>query len=210
MKKLFFLLLMIFSLGAQGQTKVSDLFRTMPDSLMPLLSTNNRLDFIDYLENNMQARVRNRFEEYAEMDSLTDSYLHIQMTEVSEVEVKLLPLAGDSVLICVIRTFAGPAKESSVEFYDQYWNRQNWVELPTLRVADYFMVVPDSMAEEMEQVKAELADMPLVAVSADARKPILTMTLQTVELSRGSKEKVADYVRPIQFIWNGEAFVKKN
>ena len=35
--------------------EIRDVFKQMPDSLMPYLSQNNRLDFIDFLDANMKA-----------------------------------------------------------------------------------------------------------------------------------------------------------
>ena len=40
--------------------EIRDVFKQMPDSLMPYLSQNNRLDFIDFLDANMKAEVKNR------------------------------------------------------------------------------------------------------------------------------------------------------
>ena len=35
--------------------KMRDVFKQIPDSLVPYLSQNNRLDFIDFLDSNMKA-----------------------------------------------------------------------------------------------------------------------------------------------------------
>ena len=40
--------------------KMRDVFKQIPDSLVPYLSQNNRLDFIDFLDSNMKAEVRNK------------------------------------------------------------------------------------------------------------------------------------------------------
>ena len=37
--------------------KIRDVFKQMPDSLMPYLTGNNRLDFIDFMDSNMKASV---------------------------------------------------------------------------------------------------------------------------------------------------------
>ena len=36
--------------------KMRDVFKQIPDSLVPYLSQNNRLDFIDFLDSNMRCR----------------------------------------------------------------------------------------------------------------------------------------------------------
>ena len=52
MKKLIVAALMAitFSQASADGVKIRDVFREMPDSLMPYLSLNNRLDFIDFIE----------------------------------------------------------------------------------------------------------------------------------------------------------------
>ena len=48
--------LMAFTSQASAQDlMIRDVFKQMPDSLMPYLSQNNRLDFIDFLDANMKA-----------------------------------------------------------------------------------------------------------------------------------------------------------
>ncbi|MBR6998224.1 MAG: DUF3256 family protein, partial [Prevotella sp.] len=41
---------------------MADLFKAMPDSLMPYLTKNNRLDMIDFMEANMKAEITNQLE----------------------------------------------------------------------------------------------------------------------------------------------------
>ena len=50
-------LMAVQSLAAQ---KMRDVFATMPDSVLGLMTKNNRLDCIDFIENDMEAKVRNR------------------------------------------------------------------------------------------------------------------------------------------------------
>ena len=78
MRTFFFVLMTIAGLNAFAQIKAKDVFASAPDSIFPLLTTNNRLDCIDLIENNMKATVKNKMEQKAEMTALTDSYLCIR------------------------------------------------------------------------------------------------------------------------------------
>ena len=60
--------------SAQDVT-IRDIFKQMPDSLMPYLSQNNRLDFIDFLDSHMKAEVRNTLGGTSEMTALADDSL---------------------------------------------------------------------------------------------------------------------------------------
>ena len=59
------------SLTAQN---MSDIIKDMPDSIMPLLTKNDRLDFIDYLASNMKAEVTNRLGGKSEMTTISNNY----------------------------------------------------------------------------------------------------------------------------------------
>ena len=61
MKKYLVAALCALSIGqvCAQDLKMRDVFNHMPDSLMPYLSHNNRLDFIDFIDSNMKSEVRN-------------------------------------------------------------------------------------------------------------------------------------------------------
>ena len=52
-----------------------DVFKQMPDSLIPYLSSNNRLDFIDFIDSKMDAEVANSLGGKSRMQKLTDKYV---------------------------------------------------------------------------------------------------------------------------------------
>ncbi len=72
--------------------KIKDVFKQMPDSLMPYLSANNRLDFIDFMESDMKAEVTNQMGGISQMTALTDDSLSIRMNESMRVDMLLLHL----------------------------------------------------------------------------------------------------------------------
>ena len=71
---------------------IRDVFKQMPDSLMPYLSQNNRLDFIDFIDSNMKAEVSNMTGGTSEMTALTGDSLSIRMSEALRVDMLLLNL----------------------------------------------------------------------------------------------------------------------
>lgn len=107
--------------------KIRDVFRQMPDSLMPYLSQNNRLDFIDFLDSNMKAEVKNMLGGTSEMTSLADNSLTIRMNESMRVDLLLLPLAEPidsmSEVVALIETFLVDSiyGDSYVNYYSPEW-----------------------------------------------------------------------------------------
>ena len=84
-----FFILYLFSVSASAQT-VREAFKAMPDSLMPYLTANNRLDLMDFMDAKMKAAVTNRLEGQTEMTFLSDDSLSIRMSNALTIEMKTL------------------------------------------------------------------------------------------------------------------------
>ena len=98
--------------------QIRDAFKAMPDSLMPYLSKNNRLDFIDFLDSKMKAEVKNQLGGTSEMLSLGSDSLTIRMNPSLSIDL----LAIDSVLV-MVETFKVDSVygESRVHYYSAEW-----------------------------------------------------------------------------------------
>lgn len=94
MRRWFFvaMIAIITSQASAQNLKIRDVFRQMSDSLMPYLTANNRLDFIDFLDSNMKAEVTNMTGGVSEMTALTDDSLSIRMSDALRVDMLLLDL----------------------------------------------------------------------------------------------------------------------
>lgn len=174
-------------MGEDGRGAMRSIFSTIPDSIMPLLTRNNRLDCIDFIENNMQARVKNRLDEWVELKQLTPDYLLLKMSERSTVEMKLL---SDS-LICMVRTYKGPAEDSHVCLYNQRWER---IESPLTQrpqVEDFFLEGLDAEASGW------LRAMPLMKASLSPTASTITWELQTTELFTEQKKTAQQYLQTV-------------
>lgn len=119
-KKLFlaFMMATTFSQASAQSVQLRDVFKEMPDSLMPYLSKNNRLDFIDFLDSGMKAEVKNALGGTSQMLSLADDSLSIQMNESLHIDM----LAMDSIVV-MIETFMVDSVygESKVHYYTTQW-----------------------------------------------------------------------------------------
>ena len=203
MRTYILIMLAMSGFSAFSQTKAKDVFATAPDSIFPLLTTNNRLDCIDLIENNMKATVKNKLEQKAEMTALTDSYLQIKPSEKSVVEIKML---NDSVF-CLINTCLGPAPDSRISFFTHDW-KPYAMTFPTPHASDFWASVPDSLARDADFAQRSLEDLLLIQISADKESTELTLTIQTSELSGKEKEIAQKYVQPLLYRWNGKGFTR--
>ena len=163
----------------KAQPRIRDVYAEMPDSIFPLLTRNNRLDQIDFRENNMQGVVKNRFDDHSELLVLTDRYLKLQLSERCLVEMRLL---ADST-VCMVQTYSGPAPDSRVRRFDAAWN-----ELPLgfeLPSADDFL--NDDIDTD---VRLALQALPLIKATLSESDDTITFELQTSELTKEQRQKV--------------------
>jgi len=115
--------------GAQEILTLKDVFRQMPDSLMPYLSENNRLDFIDFLDSGMKAEVRNRLNGTSEMTALTDDSLSIRLSNALRMDILLLTpvemIDSCRQVVCVVETYGTDflSLESQTSFYTPQWKK---------------------------------------------------------------------------------------
>lgn len=183
--------------------------RTMPDSILPLLTKNDRLDFIDYLDSNMKAEVTNKMGGKSEMTKITANYAHIKMTESSDVAFKLLPYDGDSI-ICMVHTLISTASESRLNFYTRNWEEltaEDFIKVPS--TDDFFTPTDTLTLTEIKNLRNKL-DICLVKAhfNEDEESTDLTLTFTTpAYLSEENRKSVTPYLkRVITKKWNGKRF----
>lgn len=170
----------VFSVTLSAQeVKMRDVFAQAPDSIFPLLTKNNKLDCIDFIENKMRARVKNKFDTYSELTTLTDNFLRIKISEKSSAEMKLV----NDTLICLVKTYYGPGADSQVYFYNTQWQPvKRTLERP--KADDFFQ--PDADGE----VCGLLRQLPLIKASLSPDDTTLIWDLQITELTETQKRTI--------------------
>lgn len=205
MRKRFLLGLMLLSTLAGAQS-MKDVFVNMPDSLCPLLTKVNRADFADFLESNMRAQVKNKFDKMSEMKQLTKDYLLLETTSAGTLQMKLLPVNDSVKVVCVVSTVNGPASDSEVKFYSTVWKElplQNYLTIPA---ADAFLLQPsDTINADKRAVALSNADMTLVKADLCADNNTLSFTYTTIDyLDKDAAKALLPFLKaePLVFEWN--------
>lgn len=184
-------------------------FVAMPDSITPLLTKVNKEDFIDFLDSNMKAEVKNRFGNVAEMKVLTDDYTLVQTSEVGTLEMKLLPVNDSTKVVCMIRTVQASACDSDIRFYTSDWSKEldvdAFLQIPS---SDVFFLPNDTISEEGVLIRKK-ADMHLMKASLSKDDVSLTFIYTTPDyLNKEDKEKLLPYLRkePVMLRWIKQRF----
>jgi len=193
-KTLFFFLLCVLQLNAEAQT-MREVFIAMPDSIEPLLSKNNRMDMIDFIDSHMQARVTNRLDEQSIMDTLTVDYVKVSLSSNAVMEMKLYEKGTEKVLL-LVHTVGGPVKGSELCFFTSDWKPlEAQFELPSF--SSYEVNPRESLTEEQIELLEGLADLELVEMELSPSNNMLLCTPSISILSKEDQEKVKFLVKSI-------------
>ena len=127
---LIFLLAAVTLASAADSLTIKTLFREMPDSIIPYLTKNNRLDFIDFMESGMKAEVTNSFGGKSLMTALSDDSISIRLNEACQLDLLLLTVTHDvdscRQIIAVVRTLGrdDDIRESEApQFFTVNWRQ---------------------------------------------------------------------------------------
>ena len=94
---------------------VRDAFKAMPDSLLPYLTTNDRLDLIDFIDANMKSEVANLLEGKTQMTALTDDSLSLRLNNTLVLDFCLEPV-DTGTIVCLRKTYTiGDRQKQVVE-----------------------------------------------------------------------------------------------
>ncbi len=198
-----FVLLHATSAASQDMRSI---VKAMPDSIIPTLTLNDRLDFIDYLGSNMKAVVTNRLGGKSEMTTIGDTYTHIRLTEKSEISLKLLPFNGDSI-ICVVRTYSSDGSDSHISLRTKDWKiiKDNILDIPTV---EDFLTFPDSISPEKQKLLTSKIEIPLIKASlSESSNDITFIPTFHFYLNKDDRKSIEPFIRKdITKKWNNNKF----
>ena len=96
-------------------------FAQMPDSVVPHMTKNNRLDMMDFMDAKMKAEVTNKLGGKSEMTDMSASYMRITISKSCDMQIRSLHSAAGDTLMAVAITI--DSTDSELFVYDLQWNR---------------------------------------------------------------------------------------
>lgn len=212
MKRLnLFFTFMLCAAFAGAQT-VREAFLSMPDGVLPLLSKNDRADFIDFAESGMQAVVKDRMQYSAEMTKKKDNYIRLRISAVSEFQMKVLPLTDSVNVICTVTTVEAPVRSSHIDFYTADWQKADASEyFPELDITDFLTKTDEAFVEDSVMHSA-LADINLYEINlmSDTDAAEVTVTAEGYA-TKEEAERIKPWIAaaPVKLYWKNGKFIKE-
>lgn len=189
---------------------MAELFKQMPDSLMPYLTTNNKLDMLDFIDAGMEAKVNNKFDGESILCELDSTYLRLKLNTSVEVEMKLLSSSNilkDSTkhIICLVTTYGDLIKESVLNLFTSKWNSIEH-DITKSKLISYVIHKPDTMSELTYNDVKNIPDDYLITLSLDKNENSMSVSASTTLLSTDDSTKVKPIISTKRLLWNGKTF----
>ena len=209
MRTLLLIIVSILGVVSVSAQDMKSVFIAMPDSITPLLTKVNKEDCVDFLDSNMKAEVKNRFDGTVEMKVLTEDYTLVQTSEIGTLEMKLLPVNDSTKVVCMVKTVCASACDSDIRFYASDWSKEldagDFLQKPS---ASVFFLPNDTLSEEGVLIRKK-ADMHLMKASLSKDDVSLTFIYTTPDyLNKEDKEKMLRHLNqnPVTFQWKDGKF----
>ena len=198
----------IMALGAAQAEDLRTLFINMPDTIMPVLTKSERMDFLDYLDSGMKARVRNKLGGESEMTELSDRSLTVSTSQSGRIEMVLFPRKKGVNLICIIKTVTARYDDSRLAFYDENWmpiDVAGLIELP--QFDDY--LTKEALASDSLEVLKRQSMLRLQSVSSTENG--LEFQYTSLDYIGQDADKFRSWFKkePVRYVWNGKRFKRK-
>jgi len=205
MKKVAVIIIIALAVTKAGAADLRSLFIGMPDSIMPALTKSERMDFIDYMESGMRARVSNKLGGQSEMTRMTDSYLTVATSQSGQMDMALFKKKDGTNLICIIKTAITRYSDSKLTFYTEDWTPvplKGVIELPEFD--DYLTKTAlknDSLADFKSASMLRFQSVTPIEGGLEFRYTSLDDLGEDADRYRSWFKP-----EPLRYIWNGKKF----
>ncbi len=184
------------AVGLQAQS-VDEVFRRMPDELIPLLPDSTLR--AELLESPEGVSVVNHFGGEMSVKSRSEQGLSISLDRLTELEVGLLP-HGKSYYICLIATSTIVPAQSVVTLFDADWKRMQGTPF-TLPSPEHFISGP--LSTRIKRSLAELGHLHWRATMDPMEPQLLTVRITSLDekTSQSLYPEMYERVQPVAMKW---------
>ncbi len=190
------------------ESSVGYLFESCPLSPLDILKKPMRQALVQRVLKGEEPGVLNSVYTVSEIDSLTDNYLKLKLTDVSTLTINKFTLKKKPVLMTVYTIGGkGRASDSDIEFFDDQWQPLETKKLFETPKVEDFLEVTKSDKKELKRI-AELVPFPTFELTPAPDAKTITVSLTVgVFLSEEAKEELKPYVVPERvWVWAGKKF----
>ncbi len=201
-KKIITFILSVVMVSANAQT-VGDMFMSMPDSLFPYLTQEQRVELVKLkqVDTSTSAVLRSVFNCSVSLDSLGAACMTVNIDSTMTVEMtRLATVSGDS-LYCLLQTVSTPERETVASIYNKVWKKVSDVDLTDVPLLNR----PDTMSDKEFAHRTSLIEFRMVEARLENADTIV-LKLNVPMLSSEDKRLLRDILVQRRMRWDGEKF----
>ena len=205
MRKTTTLLLLLVSLNMLA-ADISDFFISGPDSLFAVIDRGTRMDMVDYYHSGRKIEIDNRLNGSSAIDTLSDSYIKIKLSESAILEMQLKIAGSADTVVVVSKTLNEPAPDSELMFFDRFWRpleAEKFISVP--RIEDFVYGVSGKEKEEL----LSLVEYPLISISFDNGKLVAGQSFENCMIKENYEQLKPFLKDKISYRWTGKKFKRE-
>ena len=184
------------------------LFIGMPDSIMPALTRSDRMDFMDYMDSGMKAKVRNKLGGESVMTRFEDNMLTVVTSGAGRMDMVLFRMKSGSNLICIISTVTAKYDDSRLAFYTENWEPVATSGLIELPVFDDYLTKEALKSDSVVDFKKKSMLRLQAVTPLDGALEFRYTSLDDLGLDA---DRYRSWIKqaPLRYEWNGKRFKRK-
>lgn len=185
-------------------------FISLPQTICPVLNEDNKLSMVDYFRAGIDRHTVNFLKGESWLTALTDRYAAAQISEVSRLQLRILPLKKRGQMVVAAYTVANNdvAPDSDLFFFDAHMNpvpAKKVIRLPELET---FFSIPRGSLTSMKEIK-QMIPYFTVEYTLSADTDVLTARIYLAEnINRDDLKIISLFLRDtVTYSWNGSRFI---
>lgn len=206
MKKLFLAVSLFFlALNSPAKSMV-EVWKTLPDTMLPYIDSNHRLEMTEFLNMGLKGDVDHSLQGQSTMDTITSDYIHLSLNEAVEMHIKRLAYQDGDSILCIVKTWSAPDKESDVYFYTQDWQRLDLPNPLEMYRTELKLSHPDSISVDEWDTFVSKVSFVLTGAALSASNDNLQVFQSVPLLSIEDRDKIRPLLKSVSLKWNGRTF----
>ena len=192
--------------GQPATLTARKVFENLPAPPLEVLKKTTRLDMLDYWDADSIYEARNVLDGVSSLASVTPDYLRVNITPVSTLEIKLLPISKTDNVVMTLYTVGGKgtARDTSVAFYDTSLRPLDGSRLFTAPELKRFFAIPKGSVVTMKEIEEAIPFATVVYKASAENNDIQARLTAGDYLSVEANELIAPYLQKnVTLTWKG-------
>lgn len=208
MKRIVTIMILALAVMTVRAEDLRTLFIGMPDSIMPALTRSDRMDFMDYMDSGMKAKVRNKLGGESVMTRFEDNMLTVVTSGAGRMDMVLFRMKSGSNLICIISTVTAKYDDSRLAFYTENWEPVATSGLIELPVFDDYLTKEALNSDSVVDFKKKSMLRLQAVTPLDGALEFRYTSLDDLGLDA---DRYRSWIKqaPLRYEWNGKRFKRK-